>query len=54
MASVEEVPDVPVAAPVVQQARMFIRDRCIANGRWWGLLFDALPHVSIQKHVGVE
>ena len=36
---------------------MFIRDRCSANVRWWvarGLLFGALPHVSIQKHVVVE
>ena len=34
--------------------RMFIRDRCGANGRWWGLLFDALPHVGIQKHISMK
>ena len=37
--------------------RMFIRDRCSANGRWWvarGLCFGALPQVGIQQHISVE
>ena len=35
---------------------MFI-DRCGANVRWWvarGLLFDALPHMGIQKHISMK